>query len=445
MPPPSDLEAGVHAAVLAFFETWMQQGAEGVEDVVAGIAEDFSGLGTGPGDYYTNRSDLRTLFQREKEALPYPSTLEIPWMNVRMIRDTLGLVEGQLRSVIHADTADYIVDPRFSLLVELREGGGDRWLLVHFHFSFADARQDEGDTLIEIMEGRNRELEREVARRTAELEQSLRDLEAAQEQLIQQEKMASLGALTAGVAHEMKNPLNFINNFASLSRELMEELEVEDDPQEQAAILADIKSNAEKIEKHGRRADTIIRSMLDHARAGHREQRLIDLNALIAEYVDLAWHSKRSQYPDVSVGLSTDWGADVGEVSVASAEMGRVVLNLVSNAYDAVRERRHQEGEMFSPEIAVTTQRTAQGIEIRVADNGPGIPADRQGRVFEPFYTTKPPGAGTGLGLSLSYDIVTQGHGGTLTIESEEGCGATLIVRLPHHDTAIEESSPAET
>lgn len=442
MPPSSDLAAGVRTAVLAFFETWMQQGIEGVEDAVAGIAEDFSGLGTGPGDYYTDRSDLRTLFQREKEGVPYPSTLEIPWMNVRMIRDTLGLVEGQLRSVIHADTTDYIVDPRFSLLVERR---GGRWLLAHFHFSFADARQDEGDTLMELLEGRNRELEREVARRTAELEQSLRDLEAAQEQLIQQEKMASLGALTAGVAHEMKNPLNFINNFASLSRELMEELEAEDDPEEQAAILADIKSNAEKIEKHGRRADTIIRSMLDHARAGHREQRLVDLNALVAEYVDLAWHSKRSQYPDVSVGLSTDWGTHVGEANVASAEMGRVVLNLVSNAYDAVRERRHQEGEMFSPEITVTTRRTAQGVEIRVADNGPGIPADHQKRVFEPFFTTKPPGVGTGLGLSLSYDIVTQGHGGTLTIESEEGRGAALIVRLPHHDTAKEERNPAET
>ena len=286
-----------------------------------------------------------------------------------------------------------------------------------------------------------------------ELQRLLDELRTTQQQLIHAEKMASLGALTAGIAHEIKNPLNFINTFAALSRELADDLQDELDAErgdaerdderdderdadEIALLLSDLKANAEKIEEHGRRADSIVRSMLEHSRGSSGERRAVAVNALVEEYVALAYHGKRAQTPGFNVEIRQDLSGEVGEVEMVPQEIGRVVLNLVGNAFDAVHERAQaaeDEGaaEPYAPRVAVTTHRRAASVEIRVEDNGVGIPEAVQARVFEPFFTTKPAGSGTGLGLSLSYEIVVQGHGGALEVESAEGHGTAFIVRLP--------------
>jgi len=257
------------------------------------------------------------------------------------------------------------------------------------------------------------------------------DLEAAQAQLIHSEKMASLGALTAGIAHEIKNPLNFINNFAALSKELLDELEEETDPDARRALLEDLKTNASVIESHGKRADDIVRSMMQHASGKSEERRSVLINELVEEYVSLAYHGKRAHRPEANAAIELDVDKDAGEVTILGQAIGRVLVNLINNAFDAVAERADGAEAGYEPKIRIATLREAGHVVIRISDNGSGIPAEVEKHMFEPFFTTKPTGQGTGLGLSLSYDIVTQGHGGTLTVESELGVGSTFEVRLP--------------
>ncbi|WP_412061283.1 ATP-binding protein [Rubrivirga sp. IMCC45206] len=272
---------------------------------------------------------------------------------------------------------------------------------------------------------------RAVLEEKAQTERALVELRATQAQLIQSEKMASLGQLTAGIAHEIKNPLNFVNNFASLSQELVEELAGETDPEERRAILADLASNAAKIEEHGRRADAIVKAMMEHARSGSGPHRPVALNALVEEHAAHAAHAVRVRHPAFSATLRLDLAGDVGEVVVEPQEIGRVVVNLVDNALDATRQRADAGAGGYAPTVTVSTRGTDGGVEIAVADNGPGMAPEVAAKVFEPFFTTKPAGQGTGLGLSLSHDIVAQGHGGTLAVESAEGEGTTFTLRLP--------------
>jgi len=284
----------------------------------------------------------------------------------------------------------------------------------------------------------NVRLAREVKERTNDLERSLQMLTETQDQLVHAHKMASLGQLTAGIAHEIKNPLNFVINFAALSVDLVRDLRsrlgghdgsAADDNVE--GILSDLGFNAEKIEEHGKRADGIIQSMLDHSR-GHSDDRvLMDLNSLLEEFVNIAFHSQRAQHPDLSVSFERDYDPAVGEVEIVRQEIGRVLVILLNNAMDAVHARASSEEGPYTPIIGIRSLRVNYQIEVRVSDNGLGIPPEIQERIFDPFFTTKPIGEGTGLGLSLSYEIVTQGHGGTLTMESEEGQGATFIIVLP--------------
>ncbi|WP_457654748.1 sensor histidine kinase [Rhodocaloribacter sp.] len=279
----------------------------------------------------------------------------------------------------------------------------------------------------------NGEMEALVGERTVQLEQSLEDLKATQAQLIQAEKMASLGQLTAGIAHEIKNPLNFINNFAEINGELVEEMRDALDGghlAEARDLLGDLKANADLIATHGKRADGIVQSMMAHAHGGTGERETVDVNTFVDEYVGLAYHGKQARNPGFTVEIATDYG-EAGILEVAPQEMGRVLVNLLSNAFDAVHEHAQSQNGAYAPKVTVTTRRESDHVAIRVADNGPGIPEAVREKIFEPFFTTKPAGSGTGLGLSLSYDIVTQGHGGMLTVESAPGQGAAFVVTVP--------------
>ena len=288
------------------------------------------------------------------------------------------------------------------------------------------------------LEARGAELEVQQA----ELEASLDRLSKAQTQLVQSEKMASLGQLTAGVAHELKNPLNFVNNFAQLSMELLDDFETElredgtrpiaEALEESGDLLENLRANASKIQEHGRRADGIIRSMLAHSRAQPGPRRPAPLNSLLQEYVGLAYHGMRAEHTGFNVEIKKDLGPEVGEVEMVPEEMGRVFLNLLDNALQAVRMRASEAGDDYRPRLTVTSCRRDDGrVEVRIADNGPGVPEAARERIFEPFFTTKPTGEGTGLGLSLTYEIVVHGHGGQLELLTTEGEGSTFVVTLP--------------
>ena len=294
---------------------------------------------------------------------------------------------------------------------------------------------------------RARELEqaRVIEKAHLELQQSHEHLKTTQAQLVQQEKMASLGQLTARIAHEIKNPLNFVNNFAEIVGEMVGELDeeletLEPELPDGAAhtfkeILADLRVNSANIEKHGKRADGIVHAMMQHASGGSGEREATDINHLVSEHIELAYHGKRAQMPGLQVKIKRDLGAEAGTVEMVPQEIGRVLLNLLGNAFDAVHEKADTgQGDIekeYVPTVTVSTRRVNDTVEIRVADNGPGIPIELKEKIYEPFFTTKPTGSGTGLGLSLSYDIVTQGHGGALTVESKEGEGATFVIMLP--------------
>lgn len=272
----------------------------------------------------------------------------------------------------------------------------------------------------------------EVSAAREMLEKANQELKKTQAQLVQQEKLASLGQLTAGIAHEIKNPLNFINNFAEINTELALELReavrAGDDFDD---LLADLEQNTKRIGDHGKRVDAIVQGMMRHASGGSGNRTVTPVNELVLLNVDLAYHGKRSQSPDLKVEITRDMDDEAGSVEMVPEEIARVVLNLLGNAFDAVQEHLQDAGADYAPVVTVSTRRLDRHVEIRVSDNGPGVPAEIREKIFEPFFTTKPTGKGTGLGLSLSYDLITQGHGGTFSVESGEGEGATFVIRLP--------------
>jgi signal transduction histidine kinase len=277
------------------------------------------------------------------------------------------------------------------------------------------------------------ELKRKAVEETnAALQHSMEELKAAQAQLIQSEKMASLGELTAGIAHEIQNPLNFVNNFSDVSVELISEMvdEVEKgNTEEVKAIAKDVQQNLEKILHHGKRAGDIVKGMLQHSRTSSGQKELTDINALAEEYLRLAYHGLRAKDKTFNAATNTDFDDKTGLVNVIPQDIGRVILNLITNAFYAVNERKKQQGEGYEPVVSVSTKRFADWIEIKVKDNGTGIPQKALEKIFQPFFTTKPTGQGTGLGLSLSYDIV-KAHGGELRVETDEGEGTMFTVVL---------------
>lgn len=300
----------------------------------------------------------------------------------------------------------------------------------------------------EKLEDYSKTLELKVKERTAELvakntelDSALQTLKAAQAQLVQSEKMASLGQLTAGIAHEIKNPLNFVNNFSELSidlaKELREEIEKlggtlnENDRDYLLEIAGDLAGNAEKIHNHGKRADSIIRGMLLHSRGKAGEKQPTDLNALLEEYVNLGYHGMRATDSSFNIKIESSYDPEVGIVQVIPQDLSRVFLNIINNACQATAQRKNEQKDSYFPVLTVSTKRIGDLVEVRIRDNGKGIPDEIRDKIFNPFFTTKAAGSGTGLGLSISFDIVVQGHGGELTVQSEPGEFTEFIVRIP--------------
>ena len=267
----------------------------------------------------------------------------------------------------------------------------------------------------------------------AVLQGTLNNLKSTQAQLVQSEKMASLGELTAGIAHEIQNPLNFVNNFSDVNRELIDEMKTEIDKgnlEVVKAIATDIGDNEEKINHHGKRADAIVKGMLQHSRTSTQEKEPTDINSLADEYLRLAYHGLRAKDKNFNTALHSEFDQSIGKINIVPQDMGRVLLNLYNNAFYAVYEKSRQGIASFEPLVSVTTKKIGNKIEIRVIDNGMGVPDKVKGKIFQPFFTTKPTGTGTGLGLSLSYDIV-KAHGGELTVETMDGFGSEFVIRLP--------------
>ena len=350
------------------------------------------------------------------------------------------------------EDSDGRIPRSFDAFLDTTQGFVIIWLITFIFIARSQKKQlekervlrEEEEKVKRLIEAQNVELERLVAERTAALTQQAQELSGAlvelrttQAQLVQSEKMASLGELTAGIAHEIQNPLNFVNNFADVSAELITELEEEQqrpdrDLQLEAELLTDLKQNLRKISQHGGRAASIVRGMLEHSRTSSGERTPTDLNQLADEYLRLAYHGLRAKDKTFNATLQPDFDAALPPVEVIAQDLGRVLLNLLSNAFYAVRQRQQRGGEAsYAPTVGISTRRVGEKVEIRVRDNGQGIPEAVRAKIFQPFFTTKPTGEGTGLGLSLSYDIITQGHAGTLTVDSAENAFTEFLITLP--------------
>jgi two-component system NtrC family sensor kinase len=286
----------------------------------------------------------------------------------------------------------------------------------------------------QILATQNETLEQQVTERTAELSATLNNLRSTQNQLVQAEKMASLGELTAGIAHEIQNPLNFVNNFSEVNREMIDELREElqkGDIEEALAIANDIQQNEEKINHHGKRADFIVKGMLEHSRTSTGAKQLTDLNVLCDEFMKLSYHGLRAKDKIFNAELATHFDLKLPKVNVSQQNIGRVMLNLFNNAFYTVNQKSKTAGPDYKPEVTVSTSAEKDNIIIKVHDNGNGIPDAIKDKIMQPFFTTKPTGEGTGLGLSLSYDIVVKGHGGSITVDTKEGEFTEFTVSLP--------------
>lgn len=285
----------------------------------------------------------------------------------------------------------------------------------------------------------NARLLAELRKRTEELSHSLEELRTAQDRLVQTEKLASLGQLTAGIAHEIKNPLNFVNNFASVSTELIDELNevlqtasLDGKTKEEVEELTHmLKGNLEKVAQHGKRADSIVKNMLLHSREGSGEHRAVDINAIVEESLNLAYHGARAEKPGFNVTLTRDFDPAAGLLDVYPQEITRVFLNLISNGFYAASKRKESAVDGFEPTLSAATKNLGGKVEIRIRDNGTGIPEEVKQKMFNPFFTTKPAGEGTGLGLSMSHDIVVKQHGGTIDVNTEPGVFTEFIITLP--------------
>ena len=398
-------------------------------------------IGTAAEEKYTSLEGLRNLIQLQQQQ---SAGMQLSYNRKEFYRDLhledVAIIVEDIRLDITMATQVMGFDMRASSVFEYKD---QQWKVIHWHVSKPDPEQSNEDTFgVEEWKQKTEALEKIVAERTAELrnqkealEHALEDLRSTQSQLIQSEKMASLGELTAGIAHEIQNPLNFVNNFSEVSTELLEEMQTEllaghyTDAKE---IADDVKQNLEKINHHGKRADAIVKGMLQHSRNSSGQKESTDINALCDEYLRLSYHGLRAKDKTFNAAIETDFDESIGKINVVPQEIGRVILNLLTNAFYAVNKLQASlTGTGYQPTVSIRTKKTSDKVLIQVRDNGTGIPTDVIEKIFQPFFTTKPTGQGTGLGLSMSYDIITKGHNGELTLTSRENEGTTFNILLP--------------
>ena len=400
-------------------------------------ADDITFIGTGLEERAENKIAYMEINEKGIEQSPNPFAIEFLWKRMSHFGN-IAWVESEV--VWNQEIGENIIRDRIRSTTILKLEN-NKWLIVHVHGSSPDYRFQGGnymtnvDTLI-----RNNELERQVYERTEELNKTLKNLKATQSKLIQSEKMASLGELTAGIAHEIQNPLNFVNNFSEINKELIAEMKEEiakGNYDEAKEIAKDIEENEEKINHHGKRAGDIVKGMLQHSRTSTGVKEPTDINALCDEYLKLSYHGLRAKDKEFNAELKTDFDESIGKINIIPQDIGRVLLNLYNNAFYAINEKlKNQnpqlkaEGSLYVPTIQIVTKKLNDKIVIKVTDNGNGIPQNILDKIFQPFFTTKPTGQGTGLGLSLSYDIV-KAHGGEIKVESKVGEGASFIIELP--------------
>ena len=363
--------------------------------------------------------------------VPVMTLLIILLFNVFVKKNLLRPLKEVLDGVQRVNAGDLNVE----VPVEVKDELG---FLSHNFNQMTNSLRHYSENMETLVAERTTELEQkstQLEKQKAALQTTLEDLKATQAQLIQSEKMASLGELTAGIAHEIQNPLNFVNNFSELNTELIAELGQEAETgnfDEVKAIAKIIKKNEEKINHHGRRADAIVKGMLQHTLSSSSVKEPTDINALADEYLRLSYHGLRAKDKSFNATLKTDFDNKIGKINIVPQEIGRVILNLINNAFYAVSEKKKQTGgQDFEPVVSISTQKIGNQVLLTVKDNANGIPQKIVDKIFQPFFTTKPTGQGTGLGLSLSYDIV-KAHGGEIKVETKAGEGSEFIIQLPN-------------
>lgn len=410
------------------------------------IIEDVTGFGTTKDEKIIGLKHFKEVlglqYQQSKEmgiSVSYNDNAKIQWISED---ENSALLISDFVLDIETPQGSNPVDFRLSTLFEWKK---NKWNLVHWHRSTPVNVENDAWHLTE-WKRKNEELQKQVDAQTKDLklkneqlinakeqiEETLRELKEAQAQLIQSEKMASLGELTAGIAHEIQNPLNFVNNFSEVSNELLDEMveEIENgDYEEVKAICEDLKENLSKINHHGKRADSIVKGMLQHSRTSSGQKEPTDLNNLIDEYLRLSYHGLRAKDKSFNSDFKTDFDPSIPNIEVVPQDIGRVILNMFNNSFFSVNEKKTQNPETFRPVVEVSTRKLSDGIEICISDNGNGIPEAVRDKIFQPFFTTKETGQGTGLGLSLSYDII-KAHGGSIKVDSEVGKGTSITIKL---------------
>src|SRR5688572_7011984 len=395
------------------------------------MAENIKGFGTGKHEIFNSYDEfLEKIIKVFGKQLPGGAKLHFIDIQSQVV-DTVGIVHATYEINYLLDGIENNYYGRRSTVFQWID---DRWIAVHLHVSEPSAHLVAGESWpVQALKAQNEELKKQVAIQTEELNKSLNDLRATQAQLIQAEKMASLGELTAGIAHEIQNPLNFVNNFSEVNGELLKELKNEvakGNLDEIKAIANDVSFNSEKINHHGKRADAIVKGMLQHSRASSGQKELTDINVLAEEYLRLSYHGLKAKDKSFNANFKTDLDNSIGKLNIIPQDIGRVILNLINNAFYAVSEKQKQNIAGYEPTVTISTKRINGAVEIKVQDNGNGIPPKIVDKIFQPFFTTKPTGQGTGLGLSLSYDIV-KAHGGELKAETKEGEFAEFGIWLP--------------
>jgi len=372
-------------------------------------------------EVYKSKNDFKNAYQYQQLMLAAQDSLFSQQKTMQV--QNLMFNEQQKQDEIKATEVAYQNKIRFYVLL----GVLGVFVLIAAILLFANSQRKKANA---VLKQQNDQIEAQ----RKDLEKTVADLKNTQRQLIQSEKMASLGELTAGIAHEIQNPLNFVNNFSEVNTELIEEMELEFDKGVISGVrplISDIKANQQKISQHGKRADFIVKGMLQHSRASTGEKQPTNINVLADEFFKLSFHGLRAKDKSFNAEMVTHFDPNLPKVNVVQQDIGRVLLNLINNAFYAVNEKAKTASPGYKPIVELTTSHSNAHIEIKVKDNGNGIPDNIRDKIMQPFFTTKPTGEGTGLGLSLSYDIVVKGHGGNIGVNSAEGEGSEFIVQLP--------------